>query len=189
MAPSLAEVLGALETALAEQGLRWYLFGAQAVLLHGRARMTEDIDVTVFPPPEGASALLVCLDQAGFTPRFPLTEDFIHSTWVLPVQYEGVPIDVVLAASGLEELFYSRVDRVDIGGRSIPVLSAEDLVVTKILAGRPKDQEDALGVIMAGTLDLSHVRSLLGELEAGLDQSDLLPALQRLLAEARRRGH
>lgn len=42
-----AEVYGALARALAPLGVRWYVFGAQAAILYGAARFTEDIDVTV----------------------------------------------------------------------------------------------------------------------------------------------
>lgn len=42
----VADLLAALAGALGELGVRWYLFGAQAVLIHGRPRLTDDVDVT-----------------------------------------------------------------------------------------------------------------------------------------------
>ena len=71
----------------------------------------------------------------------------------------------------------------DVGGIEVPVLSAEDLLVAKILASRPKDLEDAAGILRArrGSLDLSLVRSLVADLEEALGQSDLVPMLDRLL--------
>ena len=36
----------------------------------------------------------------------------------------GMPIDVVLAGSGLEDVFLSRVHQIDIGGMSVPILDA-----------------------------------------------------------------
>jgi predicted nucleotidyltransferase len=53
----------------------------------------------------------------------------------------------VLAGPGLEEQFLARAVLVDIGGVRVPVMSPEDLVVTKILAGRPKDIEDVRGIL------------------------------------------
>jgi hypothetical protein len=60
-------------------------------------------------------------------------------------------------------------------GVRVPVISPEDLVVTKILAGRPKDLEDVRGVLRqtGAGFDLERVRSLLALLEAALDRSDL----------------
>ncbi len=40
------DLLSDLKKALENLGLRWYLFGAQAVVVHGRPRLTEDVDVT-----------------------------------------------------------------------------------------------------------------------------------------------
>lgn len=42
-----AELLADLSRALRTLGVRWYVFGAQAVLIWGRPRMTTDVDVTV----------------------------------------------------------------------------------------------------------------------------------------------
>src|SRR5512140_2676952 len=60
-------------------------------------------------------------------------------------------------------------------GEWVPVISPEDLVVTKVLAGRPKDLEDVRGILLqAGAgFESERVRSLLGSLEAALARSDL----------------
>jgi len=71
---------------------------------------------------------------------------------------------------------------------AVKVASPEDVVAMKVLAGRPKDLEDAEAIVAAqgDRLDLSLVRETLGMLERALDQADLLPALDRLLERARR---
>jgi hypothetical protein len=58
------------------------------------------------------------------------------------------------------------------------VISPEDLVIAKLLAGRPKDTEDARGVLRAQRpgLDTARVERVLGLLEEALGQSDLLLA-------------
>jgi hypothetical protein len=43
------EVYQALLAVFGELGSAWYVFGAQAAILHGALRFTEDIDVTVVP--------------------------------------------------------------------------------------------------------------------------------------------
>jgi hypothetical protein len=99
-------------------------------------------------------------------------------------------LDVVLASPGLEEEFIRRAVRVDIGGASIPVISPEDLVITKILAGRPKDLEDAWSVLerQRERIDLERIRSILATLEGALAQTDLLPAFEAQLARVDRPG-
>jgi predicted nucleotidyltransferase len=94
-------------------------------------------------------------------------------------------LDVVLAGPGLEELFLAEAEQIELGGVRIPVIRAEHLVVTKILAGRTKDLEDARELLAGrrSELDLDLVRSLLAELEDALGQSDLLPTFDDLLRD------
>ncbi len=115
--------------------------------------------------------------EAGFTTRVPDPERFAAEMRVLPFLHEAsrIPLDAILAGPGPEEEFLARARVVAIEGVQVPVISPEDLVVTKILAGRPKDLEDVRGILrQAGaTFDPERVRSLLGALETALDRSDL----------------
>jgi hypothetical protein len=100
-----------------------------------------------------------------------------------------LPLDLVLAGPGLEEVFLRRARTVDIGGAPVPVLSPEDVVITKVLAGRPKDVDDARSVLQAQPdLDLGWIRQALGLLEEALGQSDLLRLFDAELARAHRPG-
>lgn len=48
--PPLAELLAELQSVpFAALGVRWFLFGAQAAILYGVARLSADVDVTVDP--------------------------------------------------------------------------------------------------------------------------------------------
>jgi hypothetical protein len=44
MPSPVVELLAGLDTALQSLGIRWYLFGAQAAIVHGAARLTADVD-------------------------------------------------------------------------------------------------------------------------------------------------
>ncbi|MCP3958952.1 MAG: hypothetical protein GY719_13965 [bacterium] len=80
-----------------------------------------------------------------------------------------------------------RVRNVEIAQTTIPVISPEDLVVTKILAGRPKDLEDIRGILRERreSLDLDLIRETLHLLEQALGQSDLRPVLDAELDRTR----
>jgi hypothetical protein len=64
-----------------------------------------------------------------------------------------------------------------------PVIEPADLLITKILAGRPKDIEDARALwhLRGGDLDALRVRRTLQLLEQALSQSDLVPAFDALV--------
>lgn len=181
-----AELLAALANAFSELRAQWYLFGAQAAMVWGRPRLTADIDVTVRLEPEDPERLVRTLQARGFSLRVGDADDFIHRTRVFPFLHvaSGMPLDIVLAGPGLEDLFLSRARPVTMGGIVVPVISPEDLIATKILAGRPKDIEDVRGILRERLpdLDLALIRSTLAALEDALSQSDLLPAFEGELA-------
>lgn len=177
-----AQVLAAVSDVLARWGDRWYLFGALAVVLWGRPRLTADVDITVQLAPEDAAGFCADMERAGFRLRVRDPEAFLTRTRVMPFLHQAtqLPLDVVLAGPGLEEQFLDRALRVDIEGVSVPVITPEDLVVVKILAGRPKDLDDARSVLAerGPALDLERIRSTLTVLEQALSRSDLLPLFQ-----------
>jgi hypothetical protein len=190
--PAAGELLRALAPVLQRFGNRWYVFGAQAVVVWGRPRLTGDVDVTAFLDPEDPDRFVAAMEQAGFRLRVRDAEGFVRKTRVLPFVHAAtsLPLDLVLGGPGPEEEFARTARRIDLYGVPVPVIAPEELVVTKILAGRPKDLEDVQGILRAqGTgLDLGRVRGLLAEIEAGLGQSDLLPALDAQLAALSRSG-
>jgi len=177
-----AELLADLSRALRTLGVRWYVFGAQAVLIWGRPRMTADVDVTVRLESDDTTSFAAALQERGFRLRVSGTPEFVRQTRVLPLVHTAsdMALDIVLAGPGLEELFLSRAVEFEIGGAPVPVISAEDLVVTKILAGRPKDIEDIRGVLRArgDTLDIDAARTTLRLLEEALGQGDLIPLFE-----------
>lgn len=176
-----AEVYAALARALAPLGVRWYLFGAQAAILYGAARFTEDIDITVELGNIQTSVLVLALEKVGFASRLR-DERFVEQTRVVPLVYEATntPVDIVLAGPGIEELFFDGARQIDVDGELVPVASPEDLVVMKVLAGRAKDLEDVVAVLAAQEqFDEKRTRSLIELLERALDQSDLMPAFER----------
>ena len=190
MASPVAELLRELASIFGGAGVRWYLFGAQAAILHGAARLSADVDVTVDLPEGSLSSLLATLSARGFSARIPNPEAFAERTRVVPLVHgaSGMPVDLVLAGPGLEERFFARIESFDVEGVRVPVASAEDMLVMKILAGREKDRADAAAILAARVkdLDLAYVRATLRALEEALDRRDLLPALEALVEGAGR---
>lgn len=178
----LRRVLADLAAVLGRRNARWYLFGAQAAVVWGYPRLSADIDVTVELASTEVEDLVADFASAGFRARVSNLESFVRETRVVPLFHESseIPVDLVLAGPGLEELFLDRARMTEIGRGWVPVISPEDLVVTKILAGRSKDLEDIRGVIarQGDRLDHGHMRSLLNQLEQALDRRDLLPILE-----------
>lgn len=178
VSPAAIEVLRGLLGVLPRFG-DWYLFGAQAVIAYGVPRLSADVDVTLRLSPDTPDLLVEEMRAAGFALRVA-DPDFVRRTRVLPFDHTatGMPLDVVLSGPGLEDEFHARARVLDIGGLRVPTLDPGDLIVAKILAGRPKDIDDARGLLKAraNEIDVARVESLLRLLEEALGQSDLLPA-------------
>jgi hypothetical protein len=167
----------------------WYVFGAQVAILWGRPRLTEDVDITVRLRYEDVTAFCRDMEKAGFQLKVSDPE-FLARTRILPFLYVPslLPLDVVLAGPGIEDQFFQRAVRVEIGDITAPVASPEDLIVMKILAGRTKDIDDVQAVLAerSATLDMPYIRSTLAALEQALDQSDMLPLLEAEIARVQR---
>jgi hypothetical protein len=106
--PAALELLRALAPVLERWG-RWYVFGAQAVVFHGVPRLSADVDVTLALVPDAPDRFSDDMRTAGFTLRVD-DPGFVQRTRVMPFVHEatGMPLDVVLAGSGLEEEFLAR---------------------------------------------------------------------------------
>jgi hypothetical protein len=185
--PAAVELLTALRPVLARWG-RWYLFGAQAVTTYGVPRLSADVDVTLALVPDDPEQFVREMDEAGFTLRVNDPE-FVRRTRVMPFVHAttGMPLDIVLAGSGLEDEFLARAIPTDIGGTSVPVLEPGDLIISKVLAGRPKDLDDASALwrLHGSHIDESRVRNALRQLEEALSQSDLVPTFDAISRSAR----
>ena len=188
MQPAALDLLKALAAVLDRWG-RWYLFGAQAVVAYGVPRFSADVDVTVKLEPEDPERFIRDMEAGGFQPRID-DPDFVRRTRVMPFVHvaTGMPLDVVLAGSGLEDEFLTRATATDIAGTRVPLIDLDDLLIAKILAGRPKDMEDArtLWRLHGSRVDRRRIRRLLRLLEEALGQSDLVPGFEAIAAESRR---
>jgi hypothetical protein len=186
MRSPVADLLADLSAGLDSVHTAWFLFGAQAAILYGTARLTADVDVTVLLPPDVSIVRLqTALAEHGLALRFG-DEAFVARTRVLPLAHvaSGIPVDVVIAGPGLEEVFLARAVSHDVEGVTVPVASAEDLVIMKVIAARAKDLDDVAAIIVTqfDRFDEQYVRDILRAIEVALGQSDLLPVFDRVVA-------
>lgn len=138
--PAAVELLAALSPILARWG-RWYVFGAQAVTAYGVPRLSADVDVTLALHPDTPDRFARDMEAAGFALRVG-DPDFIRRTRVIPFVHvaTAMPLDVVLAGSGLEDEFLDRAQLTDVGGTAVPLIDlfvvAAVMVVAVLITAR-----------------------------------------------------
>ena len=177
-------LLARLGRALDDAGLPYMVIGGQAVLRYGEPRLTRDIDVTLGVAPDQLSDVLAAVGPLGLRPLVE-PEPFVSETLVLPCEEgtTGVRVDLVFSLPGYERTAMGRTEAVEVGGGVVRFASVEDLLVHKLVAGRPRDVEDVRGILLRQPgADLDYVRRWTAEFDAALGLS-AGATLARLLNE------
>lgn len=171
------ELLKQLALALDKAALPYMIFGGQAVLLYGEPRITRDIDVTLGVDTSRAPALRRAIEDLQWRVLVDDVEDFLRQTFVLPVidPKSNIRVDFVFSLTEYERQAIDRGKIVSLGGTDVRFVSLEDLIVMKIIAGRPRDLEDVTGVIRRNPgFDRAHVERWLNLFDAELGGQFLL---------------
>jgi hypothetical protein len=126
--PNIEASLKKAVAALREAELPFLLAGSLAVWARGGPETRHDLDFVV--KPEDAGRALEALERAGMRTERP-PEEWLHKAW------DGdVLIDVIFAPRGLEvtDDVLERGELLHVLGITIPVMSIEDVLATKLLA-------------------------------------------------------
>jgi predicted nucleotidyltransferase len=151
----------------------YMVIGGQAVLLYGEPRLTKDIDITLGIGVERLGEMRTMIDQLGLKYLTDEVEDFVKETMVLPVIEEksGIRIDFIFSFSPYERQAIERAKSVPLGKTKIRFAALEDVVVHKIIAGRPRDIEDIENILIKNPdYDATYIENWLAEFDAALAQ-------------------
>jgi predicted nucleotidyltransferase len=175
-----------LQTTLADaadflnsEGIAYALIGGMAASLRGQTRTTADVDLAIEAAVSDAIAITERLDGTRFKPLFDRVAEVIEKSFILPLRHRttNIKVDMALALSGFEQTLIRRAEPLDIGGTTISVVTSEDLIVMKVLAGRPQDEQDARGIVasQAERIDWEYCLRIANELGDVLNQNLAAP--------------
>ncbi len=174
-----------LQAVCEAQQWRFCFIGGLAVLRWGEPRETIDVDLTLITG-FGREHAFVSVLLDAFQPRIDNAAAFAERNRVLLLRAEsGVGLDIALGGLPFEELAVERSTRFtyppDV---SLRTCSAEDLIVLKAFADRPKDWVDIEGVIVRQSqqLDWPYVRAQLAPLAELKEAPELLDRLEQTRA-------
>lgn len=171
-------VLGALDAPSA-------VIGGIAVIAWGFARFTGDIDCAIAASREEARALMTAFERQGFSARTDDAVAFAEENLVLLLRHveTQVDVDVSLAQLAFEGAALARAVERPFGVVQVRVPQVTDLLVYKLVAGRPKDLQDAEELLARHEVDEARIEQLLREFDELLN-TDRVADWRRLL-EAR----
>ena len=152
------------------------VIGGIANAIWGEPRATVDVDVTVSVDKNELDVIVRGIGQR-LRSAVPDPVKFVHETRVLPLDTtDGVRVEVIFALLSFEVDAIRRATAVSIAGRMIRVVTAEDLVLMKILSDRPRDLADAEGIVRrrAKELDRSYLEPRIGELASALEKPEIV---------------
>jgi hypothetical protein len=122
--------------------VRYLVIGGIASVLHGVPRATFDLDILVDATPDNARRLIDALLSAGLgTASLTNPEDLLAHE--ITIFKDRIRIDVQTSTPGLafEDAWDRRVT-MNFRGQEFHVVSKEDLISSKLAAGRDIDLED-----------------------------------------------
>lgn len=172
---------------LEKHDLRACIIGGLAVQRWGEPRLTQDVDITLLAE-FGEEERIVDLCLGGFAARRDDARDFALKYRVLLLRAaNGVAVDVALGAIPFEIESVDKASRYEFEpGCVLPTCSAEDLLIHKTVAGRPRDVADIEGIVnrQYGKLDLARVRRWLAAFAEVKEDLDLARPFEETLAAA-----
>jgi hypothetical protein len=177
------QLLERLALDLDGRSIPYLVIGGQAVLVHGEPRLTRDIDVTLGVGADRLDDLLGIAAGAGWNVLVGTPREFVRDTMVLPCEdpASGIRLDFIFSHTPYERHAMERATRLTIGSAEVRFASPEDLIIHKIVAGRPRDMDDVRSVLLRNPqADAVYIRRWLAELEVAVGEP-LVARFEQLL--------
>jgi len=171
--PEVASALARIAALFEQAGVPYALIGAHAVNARTEPRLTADVDVTALLGPAGFARLEAAFAANGMSVTraegrgLPSGPDFVR----FGALDDAVVVEVQAAKTELQRAL---IERAVAGEDRVRVATPEDLIVLKLIANRPKDRIDLLGLLALPSLDWSYVERRASEWEV----SDLLASFR-----------
>ena len=162
----IVELLKELSALFERHGLEFAVMGGFAVRIYAVPRPTFDIDFTLAADGQTLVEILDAVKKLGFTVSEEYERGWTDQVGGMPLvkfrrylQGKGIDIDVFLAENEFQRSLLARRKREEVDGFSTWVVSAEDLILLKLLAGRTRDLLDIQDVLFTqGQLDEQYMR-------------------------------
>lgn len=164
--------------------ISYVVMGGIAVRVYGIARPTYDIDVTIALGRDRLPELYQAVRELGYSVPEAYGGGWVDQVGGMPLvkvrlflPAGGVDVDLFLAESKYQDQLLARRRHVSVDDLSVWLVSPEDLILLKLIAGRPRDFADIGDVLFTqGQLDENYMHQW-------ADRLSVRAELERVLSE------
>jgi hypothetical protein len=143
--------------------------GALALAYYAEPRATIDIDLNLFVTVERFPDVADLLTGLGASAGDPAIGDLVRRDGQARVMWDATPLDLFFSYDAFHDAAAAARRTVPFADGTIPILSAEHLIVCKAVFNRAKDWVD--------------IEAMLADDEAGLDTAEVLRWVGRLAGD------
>lgn len=163
-----------LAKAFDSQQIPYIVIGGQAVLLYGEPRLTRDIDITLGVDNSIAPQIEELAKTIDLYAAVEHVDQFVKKSNVLPLYDTDtkIRVDLIFSFLAYERQAMDKANPVILEGYPVKYASLEDIIIHKIFAGRPRDIEDAKGILQRNpAFDRTYIEFWLKELSKSVDKN------------------
>ena len=163
---SLERVLLQITRLLTQLGIEYAIMGGLAVRIHGIPRPTNDVDFTVAISRERLAEFYQSVTSLGYTVPEIYQQGWLDRvagmavikirTWL--EEGKGIDVDFFLAETEFQQSVLQRRQSCEQNGQEVWIVSPEDLILLKLIAGRTRDLADVADILFVqGPLDSDYM--------------------------------
>lgn len=150
------------------------IIGGQAVLIYGEPRLTRDIDVTLGIGIDKIDKINQVISKIGLKILVKNHKEFAKKTMVIPTidEKSDILVDFIFSFSLYEQQAIKRAKNITFDKTKVKFASLEDVIIHKIIAGRPRDIEDVKVMLIKNpNFDTKYINHWLKEFDMTLNKN------------------
>lgn len=125
------------------RNVKYLVIGGYAVMIHSQPRATKDLDVLLGPGIENAEAAYAALADFGAPLEGLRPTDLIEPDTFFRMGTPPLMVDILFGIKGVDfDSAWERRMEIDVDNRKVSIISSDDLIQSKLAAGRPMDLLD-----------------------------------------------
>ncbi len=177
----LLTVFQELEAVARERGIKFVIMGGMATSIYIEPRATFDIDGIAAITDEAIPGFLEALEEKGFFSDSKNPVKVINGLSFITLYYSPAKlyVDIFLARNEFQKQIMERARSAEIDDLQLEIISPEDLIIVKLISGRPRDTEDVRRILAEnkGSLDFDYLQKWAGRLGVSIFLDDEVRSL------------